>query len=78
MTAKTELPVLPPVTPEIRLVSRSHTAPKNVEATGPQVYWGDRFTLKFWFFCFGVMLAMNVLDALQRFILFLLNGSRAP
>jgi hypothetical protein len=78
MTAKTELPAPPPVSPETRPASRSRTAGKNAEEAGPRAYWGDRLTLKFWLFCFAVMLAMNVLDALQRFIRFLLNGAPAP
>jgi hypothetical protein len=42
------------------------------------VYWGDRLTLWFWICCFVLMLAINVVDAVQRFVLFVMNRPPAP
>jgi hypothetical protein len=43
-----------------------------------QVYWGDRLTLKFWLFCFALMAAMHLVEALHRLVLFLLGNPRSP
>jgi hypothetical protein len=78
MTAKTKLPELSLVTPEARPESRPSTSTKEAKVAGPTVYWGDRLMLRFWFFCFGLMLAMNLVEALHRFVLLLLGRSSAP
>ena len=78
MTAQTKLPQMPPVPPEARPESPSPASTKETKVAGPSVYWGDRLTLKFWLFCFGLMLAMNLLDALHRLVLFLMGRSPAP
>jgi hypothetical protein len=78
MTAQTKLPQMPPVIPEARPQSRPPASTKEAKVAGPNVYWGDRLTLKFWLFCFGLMLAMNLVEALHRFVLFLIGRSPAP
>ena len=49
-----------------------------MQAIGPQVYWGDRLTLNFWLFCFGLMFAMELVDAIHRLILVVMGRSLAP
>jgi hypothetical protein len=77
MTAQTKLPEMSPVTPEARPKSRPPASMKEATVAGPTVYWGDRLTLKFWLFCFGLMLAMNLVEALHRLVLFLMGRSAA-
>jgi hypothetical protein len=78
MTAQTKLPQMLPVTPEARPESQSPASTKDAKVAGPSVYWGDRLTLKFWLFCFGLMLAMHLVEALHRLVLFLMGRSPAP
>jgi hypothetical protein len=78
MTAQAKPPRMPAVSPEVRSEPRPPAPPKEAESAGPRVYWGDRLTLKFWLFCFGLMLAMNLVEALHRLVLFLLGRSPAP
>jgi hypothetical protein len=77
MTSQTKLPQMPPVNPEARPESRSPASTKEAKVAGPSVYWGDRLTLKFWFFCFGLLLAIHLVEALQRLVLFLMGRSPA-
>jgi hypothetical protein len=70
---QTELPRTSPESPEARPQSRPAAPPKGAEAIGPQVYWGDRLTIKCWLFCFGLMVAMNLVEALHRLVLFLIG-----
>jgi hypothetical protein len=74
VTAQTKLSQLPPVNPE----ARSSVSTREAKVAGPSVYWGDRLTLKFWLFCFGLMMAMNLVEALHRLVLFLVDLSPAP
>lgn len=78
MTTQTKLPQMPPVNPETRPESRSPASTKEAMAASPSVYWGDRLTLKFWLFCFGLMLAMHLVEALHRVFLLLMGRSPAP
>jgi len=79
MTAQTKFPQMSPVvTLEARPESRSPASTKETKVASPSVYWGDRLTLKFWLFCFGLMLAMNLVEALHRFVLFLMGHFSAP
>jgi hypothetical protein len=78
MTAQTKLPELSPATPVARSEPRSTTSTKEAKVAAPTVYWGDRLTLKFWLFCFGLMLTMHLVEALHRFILLLMGRSSAP
>jgi len=78
MTAQTKLPQMPLVTPEVRPESRSSAPTKGAKVAGPTVYWGDRLTLKFWLFCFGLLLAIHLVEALHRLVLFLMGHSPAP
>jgi hypothetical protein len=78
MTVQTKLSEMSPVTPESRPESRPSASTKAAKVADPTVYWGDRLTLKFWLFCFGLMLAMNLVEALHRLVLFLMGRSPAP
>jgi hypothetical protein len=78
MTAKTARPPQPLVRPEAQPAPRPSAAANKAEQTRPQVYWGDRLTLFFWLFCFGLMVAMNLVDAVHRLVLPLLNHSSVP
>lgn len=74
MTAQTKLPPIPPVSPE----TKPSASPKEAKVSGSPVYWGDRLALKIWLFCFALMLAMNLVEAIHRFVLFLMGRSSAP
>ncbi|HEY7423519.1 MAG TPA: hypothetical protein VH682_04685 [Gemmataceae bacterium] len=78
MPAKTEPSPLPSVSPETRPVSHPIIPPKNAGTTGPRAYWGDRLTLNFWLFCFGLMLAMELVGAIHRLILFVMSRPLSP
>jgi hypothetical protein len=78
MTAHTKLLPMPPMSPEVQPESRPSASTNGVKVAGPAAYWGDRLTLKFWLFCFGLMLAMLLVEALHRFVLLLLGRSFAP
>lgn len=78
MNAQTKLPPMPSANDETRTESRPPASPKATKVDGPIVYWGDRLTLKFWLFCFGLMLAMNLIEAIHRLVLFLMGRSPAP
>jgi len=38
------------------------TAPKSDQTSEVQPYWGDRFALVFWVWCFALMALMHVVD----------------
>jgi hypothetical protein len=38
------------------------TAPKIEQTSEEQPYWGDRFALVFWVWCFALMALMHVVD----------------
>ena len=78
LTAQAKPPRMPPVSPEARSEVRPTVPPTEAESAGPRVYWADRLTLKFWLFCFGLMLAMNLVEALHRLVLFLMGRCPAP
>lgn len=78
MTAQIELPQKPLMSAEAGSKSRPPASTKEVKVAGPTVYWGDRLTLIFWLFCFGLMFAMNLIEALHRLVLFLIGRSSAP
>jgi hypothetical protein len=78
MTALAKHPRMPPISPETCSEPRPLNPPKKAEPAGPKVYWGDRLALKFWLFCFGLMFAINLIEALHRLVLFLMGRSLAP
>ena len=78
VNTQTKLPRTPPEIPEAPPQARPSVLPKPAKAVGPKAYWGDRLTLKFWLFCFGLMVAINLVEALYRFVLFLMVRSPAP
>jgi hypothetical protein len=78
MTAQTKRPQMPPVNPEARSEPRPPVPATEAKGAGPSAYWGDRLTLKFWFLCVGLMAAMHLVEALHRFVLFLMGRSPAP
>jgi hypothetical protein len=78
MTAQTKLPPVPPVNPEVRPEPRSISPKKETKVACRGVYWGDRLTLIFWLLCFGLMLAINLIEFFQWLVLFLVGRSPAP
>ena len=73
VSTQTEHRPTPTLSPSTRVQAKSLAPPKNDQPAEPPVYWGDRLTLKFWLFCFGLMVAMNLVEALHRFVLFLMG-----
>jgi hypothetical protein len=69
---------MPSVTPEAWPESKSPTPTKETKVAGRGVYWGDRLTLNLWLLCFGMMLAINLFELFQWFVLFLLGRSPVP
>ncbi|HTU23307.1 MAG TPA: hypothetical protein VMG10_35055 [Gemmataceae bacterium] len=53
-------------------------AQKPAPASRPSVYWGDRFTFRFWLVCFGLMAAMNLFEAVHRCVVYLFGSSPSP
>lgn len=78
MTTPTKLPPMPFVRLEAQPESRPSASAKETKVAGPAVYWGDHLTLKFWLFCFGLMLTMHLVEALHRLVLLLLGRSPTP
>jgi hypothetical protein len=56
-------------------VSPPMPSPKAAPEARPSVYWGDRLTIWFWIFCFLLMMAMNLFEAVHRFVLYLVGIS---
>jgi hypothetical protein len=73
VSTQTELLPTPPASPSTRVQAKSPAPAKNDRPAEPPVYWGDRLTLKFWLFCFGLMAAMTLFESLHRFVLFLMG-----
>lgn len=78
MTVQTKLLPMLSVSPEVQPVSRPSATTKEAKVAGLTAYWGDRLTLKFWLFCFGLMLTMHLVEALHRFVLLLMGRFPAP
>jgi hypothetical protein len=78
MTAQAKHPQMPAIRPETRSEPRPLNPPKEAVSAGPKVYWGDRLALKFWLFCFGLLAAIHLVEALHRLVLFLMGRSPAP
>jgi hypothetical protein len=53
--------------------ARSAAPHKPLQDSRARAYWGDRFTIKFWLFCFAVMAGMNLVEAFHRIMLYLLG-----
>lgn len=78
MTAQTKLPQMSPLSPEARPKSRPLALTNEATVAGPTVHWDDGLTLRFWLFCFGLMLSINLVEALHRLALFLVGSSPGP
>jgi hypothetical protein len=63
---------------ESNAVSSAAAPQKAVQHPRARAYWGDRFTIRFWLFCFAVMAGMNLIEAVHRMILFLLGTPSSP
>ena len=85
MTAPAVIPQALPVIPQA-LPSKVETnqgpsfiaAKKTEPDLRPSVYWGDRFTIRFWIGCFSLMAAMNLFEAVNRLVLYLFGSSSPP
>lgn len=78
MTAQAVIPQAPPGKVETKPAASPQAPQKAVPQARPSVYWGDRFTIRFFLFCFGLMAAMNLVEAVHRFVLYVLGGSPSP
>jgi len=78
MAAQTKLLPEPLVYPEAPSETLPFASTKEAREAGPAVYWGDRLTFKCWLFCFGLMLAMILVEVLHRFVLLLMGRLSAP
>lgn len=75
---RTKLLSEPPVKLEAQSQAQSPDTIKEARVSSPHVYWSDRMALVFWLFCFALLLAMNLVEAVHRFILFLMARSPSP
>jgi hypothetical protein len=73
MSTQTKLPQKTLVAPETRQEPRPQAATPETKVARSSTYWGDRITLLFWLFCFGLMLMMSLVEALHRFVLYLMG-----
>lgn len=79
MTAQTTLSQKAPEKPGPKQsVLPTSAPPKAAPDTRTRAYWGDRWTLVFWLFCFALMAAMNLFEAVHRLFLYLFGSSPAP
>ena len=78
MSPQTKTPQKPIMISEARLKPQPPPATNEALVSSPRPYWGDRMTLLFWLFCFGLMLAMNVIEAIHRFVVFLMAANPTP
>lgn len=79
MTTQTTLsPKLPEKT-EAKSSAATPPPPPHIAPVVPaQAYWGDRWTLLFWLFCFALMAGMNLFEAIHRFVRYLVENSPCP
>ncbi len=78
MPAHTKLSPTSPVTLKVEPEPLSPASTKEAQVASPRAYWGDRLTLFFWLFCFGLMFAMHLVEALHRLVLFLMGRFHGP
>jgi hypothetical protein len=78
MTAHTVIPPSPSSKVETKPASAPVAPQKAAPLTPPRAYWGDRFTIKFWLFCFAAMAAMTLVEAVHRFLLYLFGNPSSP
>jgi hypothetical protein len=78
MTAQAVIPQAPSGKVETKPTSSPKAPQQAVPEARPSVYWGDRFTIRFWLFCFALMTAMNLVDAVHRFVLYVLGTPLSP
>lgn len=77
VSTQTKLPRTAPKKLEAQpqsLLAAANAAPSEKRKT----YWGDRLTLQFWLLCFGLMLAMNLVEAVHRLVLFWIERFSTP
>lgn len=74
MTAQSVLSPASAVKRESKSEASSLTIRKPVEQAKPRAYWGDRFTIRFWLFCFALMAAINLVEAGYRFVVYLFGS----
>jgi hypothetical protein len=74
MTAQTVLSPVSAVKRESKAEASSLAIRKSVEQAKPRAYWGDRWTICFWLFCFALMAAINLVEAVYRFVVSLFGS----
>jgi hypothetical protein len=78
VSTQTQSPHMPLANIETRPQTTPSTPAKTAEPAKPSSYWGDRLTILFWLFCFAVMLGINVIEAVQQMVLYVINRFAAP
>ncbi|HTU92721.1 MAG TPA: hypothetical protein VMF69_21755 [Gemmataceae bacterium] len=78
MTAQAAIPQASPGKVQPKPASSPVPWQKAVLESRPSVYWGDRFTIRFWLVCFGLMAAMNLFEAVHQFARYLFGSSPPP
>jgi hypothetical protein len=78
VSTQTKLLRTSPKEPETQPQSPPAATENAVQSSRQKTYWGDRLTLKIWLLCFGLMLAMNLVEAIHQIILFLIGRFPAP
>ena len=74
MTAKAVFSPASAAKREFKAESSSIAVRKPVEQDKSRAYWGDRFTILFWLCCFALMAAMNLVEAVHRFVVYLFGS----
>ena len=78
MTAHAVIPQAPAGKVEAKSGPSPAASQKPTSDSRPSVYWGDRFTLRFWLLCFGFMAAITLFEAAHRFVHYLFGSSPSP
>lgn len=74
MTAQTVLSPASAVKRESKSEASSLAICMPVEQAKPRAYWGDRWTICFWLFCFALMAAINLVEAAYRFVVYIFGS----
>lgn len=71
MTAQSVLSPASAVKREPKSEASSLAIRKPVQQAKPRAYWGDRWTIGFWLFCFALMAGINLVEAVYRFVVYI-------
>jgi len=79
MTAQTTLSQTPPRKIGSEQPAATPTAlQKTAVSSQAKAYWGDRWTIRFWLFCFASLAARNLIEAVHRLVLYLFGNASSP